>query len=217
MDYLAVRVFDPDGETSGEARLLGLFTSRAYMERASSVPILRRKLAEIVQAEDLIEGSHDHKTIVQLFEGFSKHDLFAAPTPALQHDLVALLALQEQQRVRLLVRRDLLQRSVSILVALPRDRFNSALRRDLQELFMERFNGTSVEYHLALGDADPAQVHFTVWVEWGSIPEVSIDELEEEVYELARSWKDRLAEVLARTGGEAWARRLVDRWSGRFP
>jgi glutamate dehydrogenase len=217
MDYIAIRIFDPEGETAGEARLLGLFTSRAYMERASSVPILRRKLAEIVQAEDLIEGSHDHKTIVQLFEGFSKHDLFAAPTAALQHNLMALLALQEQQRVRLLVRRDLLQRSVSILVALPRDRFNSGLRRDLQDLFMERFNGTSVEYHLALGDADPAQVHFTVWVEWGTIPEVSIDELEEEVYRLARSWKDRLAEVLARTGSEAWARRLVDRWSGRFP
>lgn len=217
MDYVGVRMFGPDGRTVGEARLLGLFTSRAYMEPASQVPILRQKLQEIVEAEDLIDGSHDHKAVVQLFEGFSKHDLFTAPTPALRRDLMSLLALQEQQHVRLMVRRDLLQRSVSILVALPRDRFNAALRKSLQQMFLERFNGTSVEYHLALGDADPAQMHFTVWVEWGSIPEIDIESLEEEVYRLTRSWRDQVLEALARRNGHARARSLVDAWCDMFP
>ena len=41
---------------------------------------------------------------------------------------------------------------VSVIVALPRDRFNAELRHRLQELLLERFNGSSVDYHLSLGD-----------------------------------------------------------------
>jgi glutamate dehydrogenase len=39
---------------AGSARLLGLFTTRAYSEPASSTPLLRDKLRRILDAEDLI-------------------------------------------------------------------------------------------------------------------------------------------------------------------
>jgi glutamate dehydrogenase len=34
MDYVGVRIVSPEGQVVGEARLIGLFTSKAYMERA---------------------------------------------------------------------------------------------------------------------------------------------------------------------------------------
>ncbi|MEX0666937.1 MAG: hypothetical protein WD313_01255, partial [Acidimicrobiia bacterium] len=200
LDYIGVRVIGPSGGTLGEVRLVGLFTSKAFMEPASHVPILRRKLADIVANEDLIEGSHDHKAVIQIFEGYSKHDLFTAPTNSLQREIMGLLALQETHQVRLFLRRDIMERSVSILVALPRDRFNADLRKSLQDLFMSRFNGTAVDYHLELGEADPARIHFTVWVD-GQIPEVGYDLLESEVLSVTRSWSDRVTEELtARVG-----------------
>ena len=216
LDYIGVRVIGPSGATLGEARLVGLFTSKAFMEPASHVPILRRKLADIVANEDLIEGSHDHKAVIQIFEGYSKHDLFTAPTAALQREIMGLLALQETHQVRLFLRRDIMERSVSILVALPRDRFNADLRKALQDLFMNRFNGTAVDYHLELGEADPARIHFTVWVD-GQIPEVGYDHLESDVLSMTRSWGDRVTEELAAKVGLADARRVADVWTGRFP
>ncbi len=217
MDYVGVRMVGPDGETIGEARLVGLFTSKAYMQPASQIPILRAKLADIVAAEDLIEGSHDHKKIVELFDGFSKHDLFSADTDDLRRELRELLDLEERHQVRLFVRRDLLERSVSILVALPRDRFNAELRRRLQDMFMERFHGTAVEYHLSLGESDPAQIHFTVWVEWGNVPEVDLSSLEADVVSLMRSWGEQVADVLIHRRGEEEGRRLAETWCERFP
>ena len=216
MDYIGVRLVGPDGETTGEARLLGLFTSRAYMEPASKTPILRRKLDAIVQAEDLIEGSHDHKAMIELFEHFSKHDLFATSTEQLRTTLAGLLAMQERDDVKLFVRRDLLERSASVLVALPRDRFNPTLRRRLQELFKERFQGSSVENHLVLGDSDPAQVHFTVWVE-GNVPEFDYQQLEAEVLDLSRSWQEQMVDQLGRHLSFTDAMVLAAEWSGRFP
>ncbi len=216
LDYVGVRIIGPSGATMGEARLVGLFTSKAFMEPASHVPILRRKLADIVANEDLIEGSHDHKAVIQIFEGYSKHDLFTAPTAALQREIMGLLALQETHQVRLFLRRDIMERSVSILVALPRDRFNADLRKALQDLFMSRFNGTAVDYHLELGESDPARIHFTVWVD-GQIPEVGYDQLEGDVLSMTRSWSDRVTEELTARVGLAEARRLAEVWTGRFP
>jgi glutamate dehydrogenase len=211
LDYIGVRIIGPSGASIGEARLLGLFTSKALMERSSHIPILRRKLADLVAAEDLIEGSHDHKAAIEIFDGFSKHDLFTAPTKELRRQVMGLLAHQETSQVQLFVRRDLLERSVSILVAMPRDRFNAELRKALQELFMARYQGLSVDYHLELGEGDQARIHFTVWVN-GPIPEVNYKQLEEDVLDLTRTWTDRLNERLAEEEAA-----LDANWGDRFP
>ncbi len=217
MDYIGVRHIGPDGRVVGEGRLLGLFTSKAYMTEAASIPILRRKLEAILEAEDVIEGSHDYKLLVQLFDSFPKDDLFASSVPDLRRNLVALLGAEERHRVRLFVRKDLLLRSVSVLVVLPRDVFNADLRRKLQDLFLDRFGGSAVDYRLSLGESGDARLHFTIWIEHGQVPDVPFDELEAEVLELARTWDDRVAEALALRIDEDLARDLAERWCPRFP
>jgi glutamate dehydrogenase len=217
MDYIGVRKVAMDGRVVGESRLVGLFTSKAYTEPASRTPVLHGKLKHILQAEDLFEGSHDYKAVVSLFESFPKDELFAATTEELRTSIMALLALQETGRVRLFVRRDLFGRSISLVVALPRERFSAELRQRLQRLFMERFHGSTVDYHLSLGESRLAMIHFTVHVAEGHIPDISFDELEREVVALTQSWEDRLrTELISRLGHDRGAE-LFDRWAARFP
>jgi glutamate dehydrogenase len=217
MDYIGVKTVGADGAVTGELRLLGLFTSKAYMEPADTVPIARRKLQQVLAAEDLAPGSHDYKVAVALVENFPLDELLSASPEALRATVVQLLELQEQRNVRLFAHRDIYGRSVSLLVALPRDSFNAELRHRLQDLFMERFHGTSVDYHLALGETDPAQIHFRIHVTEGQIPDVSFAELEREVVALARTWEDRLLERLVAQHGEERGRDLWSRWESRLP
>src|SRR3954469_23263857 len=114
MDYVGVRRVTSDGELAGEARLLGLFTSKAYTEPASETPVLHRKLRRVLESEDLIEGSHDYKAAVALFDTFPKDELFSAPVDDLRRAVVALLALEGTDRVRLLGRRARDGRSASL-------------------------------------------------------------------------------------------------------
>ena len=217
MDYIGVRRVSPDGRIVGEARMVGLFTSKAYAEPASKTPLLHRKLEQIVDAEDLFEGSHDYKAVVSIFESFPKDELFAAPTEELRQQVMGLLQLQESRHTRLFVRRDLYGRSVSLLVAIPRDRFNAEVRQRLQELFLERFNGTTIDVHVSLTESDLAQLHFTVHVGQGQIPDVSFDELQRDVVEIARTWDDQLLDRLVEEHGQARARELFERWADRLP
>ena len=197
--------------------MVGLFTSKAYVEPASKTPLLHRKLTQILEAEDLFEGSHDYKAVVSIFESFPKDELFAASDEQLRVQVMGLLRLQEQQRVRLFVRRDLYGRSVSLLVALPRDRFDAEVRSRLQELFLARFKGSSIDDHLSLGETGLVHLYFTVHVAIGEIPDVPFDRLEREVVEIARTWDDGLLDRLVELHGDERGRELFDRWAHRFP
>jgi glutamate dehydrogenase len=217
MDYVGVRLVDEGGNSVGEARLVGLFTSKAYMESVARIPMLRQKLADVESSEDLIAGSHDQKAIVSLVESFPKDELFALPVEDLRRVVMGLLALQERARVRLFVRRDLLDRGVRILVAMPRDRYSADLRRQLQQLFLDRYGGTAVDYHLTLGRSDIARLHFIVWVPEGQVPDVAFEKLDAEVMAMTRSWSERVADHLAKGQDRRRADELVERWAGRLP
>lgn len=217
MDSIGVRRYGPDGRVIGEARLIGLLTSKAYLEPPARTPVLGRKLEGILEAEDLFPGSHDYRAVVSIFESFPKDELFAAPVDELRRQVSGLLSAREHKQLSLFVRPDLKGRSVSVLVAMPRDRFNAELRRDLQDLFQERFGGSSIDYHLSLGGSAMAQLHFLIHVTKGDIPEVPFPDLEAQVEALAETWDDRFLARLEQAYPDEEARALHARWAPRMP
>ena len=215
MDYVGVRKIGPDGRVTGEARMLGLFTSKAYAEPASQTPLLNRKLRQILRHEDLIEGSHDYKTAVALFDSFPKDELFSARTDDLRRAVVALLSL-EGDRVRLLGRRSPDGRAVSLIAALPADRYDPELVGKLEALLCRRFGAGSVETHTVLGESEQVRIHVTVHGPEG-VPDVPLAELERELVALTRTWEDQLREQLVAAEGPARGAELAARWGPRFP
>ncbi len=217
MDYVGVRQVSQDGIMTAELRLLGLFTSKVYLSAAGGMPVLRRKLNQILEAQDVIERSHDYKAIVKLFETFPKDELFATEVGALSKAIGELLEIEDAESVRLIVRRDALNRSVHVLVTVARDRFNAVLRAQIQDVILEAFEGDSIDYRLALGESGDARIHFTVWIDKGARLNINIRALEQVVEGLARSWHDRVLEDLLSRVNESTARRLADTWADRFP
>jgi glutamate dehydrogenase len=188
------------------------------MEPAAETPLLHHKLEQIIAAEDLIPGSHDYKEVVELFESFPRDELFQATSEELRQLVVGLLQPEKHGDIKVLVRKDLYGRQVSIVVALPREKFSAPLRQRLQDMFLARFNGASIDYHLSLGETASARIFFTVHVRAGEqIPEIPFESLENEVQELARSWEDDLSDHLIETFGPERGPQLAAEYRKRFP
>ncbi len=211
MDYVGVKRVSRTGEIVGESRLLGLFTSKAFAERASDTPLLHRKLRQALDAEDLIEGSHDYKAAVALFDSFPKEELFSAPVDDLRRAVVALTGLEGSDKVRLLGRRDPDGRSASIILSLPRSRYSSKLVARVTALLRRRYDTSGVEAHHVMDEGERVRVHFFAHAGAG-LAEAPIREVEAEAVALARTWDDELAAVL----GPAH-RALAASWGPRFP
>ena len=217
MDSIDLKRIDGRGAVVGEIRLIGLFTSLVYLEQAARTPLLRRKLRRIVAAEDLIEGSHDYKATVSVFESFPRDELFQAGWAELRGEVMAVLQADEAHTVSVAQRADATGKGVAVLVAMPRDRFSSDVRRRLQDLLLARFAGDTIDYHLSLGDGDAAHLFFSVHNRDAALALVAPETLEHEVRAACRTWDDDLVELLVADHGSAAGTELAAYYASRFP
>ena len=216
MDFVAVR-HDRNGER-GESRLIGLFTRKAYTSPAADTPLLGHKLRRILEAESLIEGSHDHRAAVAIFGSFYKDELFAAPWEDLRAMIVVLLAMQADE-VRVLGRRTPDGHTASLVVVLPRLRYSAVLGERIQSLVQERFGReATLESHLVIDEQFAhARLHYGLHSPEATLPEPDLEALETVVAKLSRSWDDAIERVLRTRHSGARARELAARWSERLP
>ncbi|MDE2974187.1 MAG: NAD-glutamate dehydrogenase [Gemmatimonadota bacterium] len=216
MDYIGVRKMRKDGSIAGEHRFLGLFTSRAYSEPAQDIPILRRKLAEIIELAGASEGSHDYKEIITIFGSLPKEELFLATAGEIAKDIRAISSRYNTSEVFVTVRRDQLGRGVSIMVVLPRTRFSGTFRRELESELVNRYGAEVLNYHLALGEGHQARLHFYLGGPPERLDEIEWRELRATVTSLTRSWLDEVRDLLAEERPPDVAGRMARHYASAF-
>jgi len=199
----------PDGKVIGERRFIGLYTSTAYLVPTSEIPIVRRKCANIIRRAGFLAKGHLHKSLVTVLEQYPREELFEADEDDLFDIALGVLRLQEHQRTRLFVRRDRFDRFVSCLVFVPRDKFNTDLRKRIAKVLMKAFNGKSIEFTPLLSESPLARIYITVRSDKGAMPEADTRELEQQIVQVARRWQDDLADALIDSFGEEQGNRLV--------
>ena len=85
---------------------------------------------------------------------------YADSIDALEPEVQAVLGLLFSDRVHVTLRSDPLGRGVSAMIILPRGRFSGEVRHRIQEAITRRFQGTVLNYHLAMSAGDPAAVDY---------------------------------------------------------
>ena len=128
LDYIGVKRFDFSGNLIGEHRVVGLFTSTAYTRGAHGIPYLRRKIAAVERHAGFDAASHSGKALANVLEHYPRDELFQVDEDTLYNFGLAILQLDERPRVRVLARRDRFDRFVSVLVYVPRERYDSHVR-----------------------------------------------------------------------------------------
>ncbi|WP_173525754.1 NAD-glutamate dehydrogenase [Nonomuraea antri] len=220
LDYIGVKLFSPEGEVIGERRFLGLFTHVAYNESISRIPVLRRKLAEVLDHAGLSPDSHDGKDLIEILETFPRDELFQTSAEQLLPIAMGVLRLRERKQVKLFLRRDDYGRYISCLIYLPRDRYTTKVRLKMQELLLKALGGTALDYSAMIGESVLARLHVVVRGERGKQlppPKVDVEELESRLAALTRSWEDDLASALSEMTSEEEAPALTRRYQAAFP
>src|SRR5207245_1384310 len=156
MDDLGVKQLDRDGRVVSERRFVGLFTSKAHAEEAAEVPLLRRTLRQILAAERVVPGSHDHKAIVAVFNALPKSELFASTPADLRGEIATILAAAQTDDVVVTLGPRGDGQQLVVLVVMPRERFSGEARDRIRELLAGRLGSAPLDDHLVFGEQDRA-------------------------------------------------------------
>jgi glutamate dehydrogenase len=218
LDYIGVKQFDADGKVTGERRFLGLFTSTAYTESVRDVPVLGRKVDDVLAMAGFSPASHSGKDLLTILETYPRDELFQISLDDLYETATAVMYLEERRRTRLFLRRDDYGRFMSCLVYIPRDRYTTAVRLRMEEILRQAFDGATVDYTTRVSESMLARLHFVVRPPQGTpVPDVDAELLERRLVDATRTWVEDLAEALRVDLGEEQAARLVGLYGRAFP
>ncbi|HLS06028.1 MAG TPA: NAD-glutamate dehydrogenase [Wenzhouxiangella sp.] len=217
MDYISVLYFDDDGRVIKEKRLIGLFTSGAYIRRCKDTPLVRGKVEWVLENSGLKADSHAGKALLHILETLPRDELFQASGQELLELSMGVLDLQERGQTRVFVRRERYRRFFSCLVFLPREQFNTENRQRIQAVLADALGGTRLDFAVQVDESALARVHFVVRTEGEAPTDVDVEGIETRVREAIRSWSDGLTEILVREHGEGRGLELARRFARAFP
>ncbi len=212
MDYISILYFGRDGRVCAEKRLIGLFTSGAYIRRCQDTPLVRRKVEQVMSQSGLRPNSHASKALLHILETLPREELFQATTIELLDIGIGILDLQERSQTRVFIRRERFGRFFSCLAFIPRERFNTENRLKIQTILKRALRGQTIDFAVQVGESNLARVHVVVRPKEYSATDIDIEKLEERIKQAIRRWSDELEETLishhgAELGGE-WAKRF---------
>lgn len=213
LDYIGVKTYDQKGRLSGELRIVGLFTSTAYTRSVMKIPYLRSKVQTVIDHSGFDTADHSGKALINVLESYPRDELFQTSVPTLSKNAEAILGLVERPRVRALVRVDQFDRFVSVLVFVPRDRYDSDVREKIGTYLKTVFEGRLSAYYPAFPEGGLTRVHFIIGRSGGKTPEVEQSLIEAAVRDIVRTWEDALVEAAAMSGMDAGLAEIA----GRFP
>ena len=216
IDYVGIKRFDDEGNVIGEDRFIGLFSSSFYNNSAADVPVLKSKINRIMDMCDFAKGTHAYKAVLNILETYPRDELVQARESELLEVAMGVLQVQERDMCRLFVRKDAYGRFLSCMVYVPRERYNTALRRETQDILANAFNSDDkVEFTTYFSESTLARTHYTVRVTDNNI-EYNVKDIENNLVEAARTWEDKLQSALLESAGEARGNDLNRKYCNAF-
>jgi len=197
LDTIGVKLCNARGEIYGELHLVGLFTSTAYTDSVLRIPCLAPKARAVSRNLGFNPQGHSGRMLVDELEIYPRDELFRIDVPALTHNIEQILALGERPRIRVLANEERLGRFVTVLVFIPRDRYDSDVREEIGAFLLESYKADFFEFFPFFLKNGLTRVRYTLhrqrdFPQGEAAPEVAQNVLEERVADIIRNWQDKV-------------------------
>jgi len=199
MDYVTVKHYTDKGVVKGETRFVGLFTVDAYARSPKFVPLIRRKVRQILHRYDAAEGSHNAKRLDFVLSSYPRDELFQSSEDDLFRIASGIAQAFDRPRTRLFVREDPFKRFMSVLIFVPRENYNTIVRQRIGEHLRKAWKGRVSAFYPQYSDSPLARVHFIIGMDTDNKARPDIQALEAEIAMIAQPWSAGL-----QSAAEGW-------------
>ncbi|HJN37287.1 MAG TPA: NAD-glutamate dehydrogenase [Gammaproteobacteria bacterium] len=213
-DMFVVKRFDAKGGFVGEDRFIGLMTSDAYDSDPTKIPLIRKKVMEIVR-QTQYRSRFSNKSLLYILKRLPREELFQADFNHLYDLSNNILDIRDRPQIRLFCRNDVLNRFVSCMLYIPRDRFSTKVRLKIQSLLLNAFNSNEVYSTPVFSESILARIHFIFRTNPESLISYDVSKLQEKIELLTEPWTDNFTDQLGKQYDAILAGRY-SKYSGCF-
>jgi glutamate dehydrogenase len=223
--YIGVADLDSAGEVRGEHLFVGVFTVTALHENVLDIPVVGQRVRAAIKDSGFDLDSFSGQAMLEVMQGFPRTELFSSDAATLRRTATAVLNVGLRRQVRLFLRVDPYGRFVAAMVYLPRDRYTTAVRLEMQDILVRELGGASIDYSARVSESELASVYFTIRMPGadttepvGAAEEISEDErrrIQNLLAEASRTWDDHLNDAV--NASTVLDPQIVRRYCEAFP
>ncbi|MET8424518.1 NAD-glutamate dehydrogenase [Nocardia sp. NPDC004860] len=199
--FVGVAEIDDSGAVTGEHLFIGVFTVTALHANVLDIPVIDRRVRSIIESSGFDLDSFSGQEMLEVIQAFPRTELFSSEGEALRRTASAVLNVGMRRQVRLFMRMDRYGRFVACMVYLPRDRYTTRVRLEMQDILMRELGGASIDYSARVSESDLASVYFTVRLpDQGTVAntgEPNRLRIQHLLAEASRTWDDHLRDEVA--------------------
>lgn len=190
LDEVRVRLLD-----GSALKIQGLFTHRGVTQPSRHVPILRDILAEILQQQDCKPSSYRYKGIANVFDSLPNEFLFTTPSDEIAEMIDRVLESEQEGRARAHIMQSANNGNTFVLAAMPRERWSDDVRQSIEEQIVDATRASYCDHGVFIGRYSTVLVHFFL-TGCSQLNQDDVNDLSEEIVDLATGWPERLAVAL---------------------
>jgi glutamate dehydrogenase len=230
MDYIGIKKYDDKGNIIGEERFLGLFTSRVYYQSAHNIPIIRKKIENVIERAGFRHNSHNGKALMAVLESHPRDELLQSSEEELFEIGMGIVSLSEKPGTRVFIRQDRFLRFYSCILFIPREFFTTSLRESIQDILEEEMDGSVMDYYTQVTESPLARVNVLI----RTVPEgasdylhydnrkqknkaIDVARIQQRIIEKTNSWLESLSNKLMEKFGEIAGESLYRKYVKAFP
>lgn len=216
MDLIIVKKYDGKGNIIGAQHFLGLFTSTVYYQSVRNIPLMRKKVGQVIKRYGYPESSHNCKELITAMESFPRGELLKMSIDELYETATGIVSLSLVPRVKLFVRKDSSGKFISCIVFIPERKFSTETRILVEEIICRHLNGVVSKRYVQVGESALTRLQLIIKTNLAPDTDINIDQIEKSIVSAISIWSDELQDSLKKHFDSSNSKRLYNKYKDAF-
>ncbi len=182
--------------------LCGYLTSKAWTREAQDIPLVRQKVARILQDDTALPGSHDYKYMVEVVDNMPTDDALCASRAELHAHINLALGVFSREVTRSHTSIDELRRRAFTMVVLPPERYSARVGAEIRKRIELTFHASlnSSEVHLDSSKRRQLRMYISTPLPNNHSGSIPADDLSKAIMQATSTWEHQLEDQIREAG-----------------
>ncbi len=193
-----------------------LWTSGALSAPPNKVPVLRSRLAGLIEKFAFDPSGHAGKALIHALTALPHDILIAIDTATLEQLALTAMSITDRPRPKIVMAQGALEQHIFAFVWLPRDEVSTGRRIAIEAMLRQAAGAPVIGWSIALEDGGPALLRYTLDLSGGGqMPDP--DALDSALELMVRGWLPEVEAELDSLGEGSRSAVLASRYAPLFP
>ncbi len=216
MDLIVVKKYDQSKKCIGAYHFLGLFTSSVYFQSVRQIPLMRKKIGQVIKRYGYPESSHNCKELVTAMESFPRGELLQMSVDELYDTATGIVSLTLVPRVKVFIRKDRIGKFTSCIAFIPERRFNPEVRVIIENIVCRHLNGSVSKQYVHVGESSLTRLQLIIKTDSDNTAKIDTARIEKDIMSAISVWSDQLSEALEKYFSKREAITLFNKYKDAF-